>query len=243
MNNQPNNQQDPNQKKAEKQTTQAHLPIADIREGVVVLKDSSMRTVLIVSTVNFDLKNEDEQNALIYAYQNFLNSLEFPIQIVMQSRRLDLTAYLAKLESRFSQMQNPLLRLQTENYIIFIRELLKIANIMKKRFFVVVPYYPPLLKKEDFMAKLKSSFGSKNQQIDMTHFVDYKKELLQRTNVVAQHLASFGLRAVQLSTQELIELMYQTYNPELAIREKLSDVGQLRQAVVSGYKPADLGQQ
>jgi hypothetical protein len=220
-----------------KETTQAHLPIADIRNGILVLKDGSLRLVMIVSTVNFDLKSEAEQNALIYAYQNFINSLEFPIQIVMQSRKLDLGGYLVQLEGRLAQTQNELLKMQIEYYIDFINKLLKVANIMNKRFFIVIPYFPPVIKKMDFWSKFKTALTTKETLVDMTHFEEYRKELVQRAQVIASGLGVLGLRAVQLSTQELIELLYQTYNPELAIREKLVPAQQLAVPVVQEAPP------
>ncbi len=218
--------------KKKKETTQAHLPIAEIRNGVVVLKDGSLRLVLLVSTINFDLKNEDEQNALIYGYQNFINSLTFPVQIVMQSRRIDLSSYLTKLRAQLTQIQNPLLQIQTEDYISFIERLIKVANIMNKKFFIVVPYFPPALKQAtSFWDKFKSALTESEPVVDMTHFEEYRKELLQRAQGVASGLGALSLRAVQLTTQELIELLYQSYNPELAMREKLVPIEQLASAI------------
>ncbi len=218
--------------KKKKETTQAHLPIAEIRNGVVVLKDGSLRLVLLVSTINFDLKNEDEQNALTYGYQNFINSLNFPIQIVMQSRRIDLSVYLTKLRAQLTQIQNPLLQIQTEDYIAFIEKLIKVANIMNKKFFIVVPYFPTAIKQAGgFWDKFKSVLTESEPVVDMTHFEEYRKELLQRSQGVASGLGALSLRAVQLTTQELIELLYQSYNPELAMREKLVPIEQLASAI------------
>ena len=220
--------QDKKLQQKKKQTTQAHLPIAEIRNGTVVLKDGSLRLVLLVSTVNFDLKNEEEQNALTYAYQNFINSLNFPVQIVMQSRRIDLSGYLTNLRSRLGQIENPLLQVQTEDYIAFIEKMITVANIMNKKFFVIVPYFPPALKQTaSFWGKIKAVMAETEPVIDMTHFEEYRKELLQRAQGVASSLGALGLRAVQLTTQELIELYYQSYNPELAAREKLIPIAEL----------------
>ncbi|HLC38887.1 MAG TPA: hypothetical protein VJJ80_02045 [Patescibacteria group bacterium] len=220
------------QAQKKKETTQAHLPIAEIRNGCVVLKDGSLRLVLLVSTINFDLKNEDEQNALVYAYQNFLNSLTFPIQIVMQSRRIDLSGYLSELSARLPQIENPLLQLQIEDYSAFIQKLITVANIMNKKFFIVIPFFPPALKQTaGFWEKAKSAITAQEPVIDMTHFEEYRKELIQRAQAAASGLAALGLRAIQLTTQELIELYYQSYNPELAVREKLIPIEQLSAAV------------
>ena len=226
------NQLKPKDIQKKKLTTQAHLPIAEIRNGVVVLKDGSLRLVLLVSTINFDLKNEEEQNALIYAYQNFINSFNFPIQIVMQSRRMDLSGYLTKLKARLGQIENPLLQLQTEDYIAFIERLITVANIMNKKFFVIVPFYPPAVRQTvSFWEKFKALLSDQEPPVDMTHFEEYRKELVQRAQAVATGLGALGLRAVQLTTQELIELLYQSYNPELAVREKLIPIEDLSGAI------------
>lgn len=223
----PNLPKKPNQPK-KKETTQAHLPIAEIRNGVIVLKDGSLRLVLLVSTINFDLKNEEEQNALIYGYQNFINSLTFPIQVVMQSRRVDLSGYITKLQAQLSQTQGPLLQIQIEDYIAFIERLITVANIMNKKFFVIVPYFPPALKQTaTFWEKVKTTITASEPVVDMTNFEKYRKELLQRSQGVASGLGALGLRAVQLTTQELIELLYQSFNPELAMREKLVPIHEL----------------
>ena len=137
--------------------TQQHLPVADVREGIVVLKDGSLRLIMLSTSINFDLKSLDEQNAIVYAYQSFLNSLDFPIQIVMQSRKFNLSSYLSKLKERVPETESELLRIQIQDYVHFIERLLNVANIMNKRFFVIIPYFPPLLKKEGFLDRLKSN--------------------------------------------------------------------------------------
>ena len=216
----------------QKQTTQAHLPVAEVKDGIVVLKDGSLRLVMMVSAINFDLKSETEQNALIYAFQNFLNSLTFPIQIIAQSRRLDLSEYLAKLQQQIPKTGNDLIRLHIQDYIDFIQKLLKLANIMDKKFYLVIPYFVPVKKPACFLDKLVSSASGKQPVIDLSKFAEQKRELMQRAQVVAQELGSLGLRAVQLNTQELIELLYSVYNPELAMREKLASPEELAGPVV-----------
>jgi hypothetical protein len=194
--------------------------------------------VLIVSTVNFDLKNKEEQDALTYGFQDFINSLDFPVQIVMQSRKIDLSVYLTRLRARLSQIENPLLQVQTEDYISFVEKLISVANIMNKRFYVVVPFFPPALKRTTgFFERLKYSISAKEPVVDMTNFEEYRKELIQRAQSVASGLGSLGLRAIQLSTQELIELLYQTYNPELAIREKLIPIEKLSGPITQTKTP------
>ena len=124
-------------------STQEHLDIAEIHDEIVFLKDGSMRMIMMAGSINFALKSEKEQNAIIQRYQGFLNSLTFPIQILMQSRKLDLEKYLTKLEKRLMEETNELIQLQTSDYIAYVRKLITIANIMEKKFFIVIPFTPP----------------------------------------------------------------------------------------------------
>lgn len=209
-----------------KPTTQAQTPIAEIRNGIVVLKDGSMRLVMLCSTVNFDLKSEEEQEAIISGYQNFINSLEFPIQIVVQSRNLDLSKYIKKLQGQIPKAPNELLASQIQSYISFIQAMLEIANIMDKKFFIVIPYNLPITTKPGFIADISKAISKTQPEINLTNFDKYKKELIQRAQVAASGLSSLGIRAVQLNTQELVELYYSTYNPEIAQNERLNqDIG------------------
>jgi type IV secretory pathway VirB4 component len=217
-----NNNQN-NNKNIKPAPAQQYLPIGDIREGIVILKDGSLRIVMLTTSINFDLKSQKEQNAIIYAYQGFLNSLSFPIQIVMQSRKLDLTGYLANLKNRIPETESELLRIQTQDYINFIERLLNVANIMNKRFYIVIPFFPPVLKKEGFWQKFNNKVKTSETVLDITNFEKYKRELEQRAGVVASGLAGIGLRAAQLSTKELIELYYQTYNPDLSTKKLNQD--------------------
>ncbi len=212
-----------NKKKKEIASTQQYVPIADIRDGTIVMKDGSMRLVLLTTSINFNLKSQNEQNAIIYGYQRFLNALTFPIQIVMQSRRLDLTGYLTELKERIPQTESELLRLQIQDYIEFINRLLSVANIMNKRFYVVIPYFPPLIKSDNFIDKIKNKLKTDQTIVDVTSFKKYQKELRERANVVASGLSGIGIRAAQLTTKELLELFYQSYNPDLSTKEVGTD--------------------
>ncbi len=203
-------------------STQEHLKIAEIRDGVLILTNSELRQVLLVSSVNFALKSEDEQNAIVFQFQNFLNSLSFPIQIVMQSRRLDLAPYLGKLQERLDNEQNELIRVQIADYMEFIKRLLSVANIMDKNFFIVVPFSPPVSKKGGFFAELFGSSKRQNVRIPADLFAQYKQQIGQRANVIVGGLSSMGLRSAVLSTQQLVELFYATYNPEEATKERLT---------------------
>ncbi len=221
-------------------STQEHLNIARIQDGVVITKDGGLRLVLLVSAVNFALKSEQEQNALVYQYQNFLNSLTFPIQIVIQSRQLDLTGYLVKIEQRLTEETNELLQIQIEDYIDFVKRLISLANIMDKKFFVVIPYDLPNLRKRNFFDKL---FNPHKNAVDigLVEFKHYREELLQRANVIMGGLAPLGLRSIPLDTQQLIELYYQTFNPEEGNKEKLAEEDTLTSPVIENVseQPAD----
>lgn len=226
----------------EKASTQDILQLAEIHDGVVITKTGALRAVLMISSINFALKSEQEQTAIIYAYQNFLNSLDFPIQIVMQSKTLDLYDYLKKLKTATDSQTNELLRLQMMDYVDFIERLITIANIMDKKFFVVVSYAPP-----PKIGPGGSSFFSKNKNnqntIQMTtdEFAKYKEELTHRIQSVQSGLGSVGLRSAQLNTQQVIELLYGIYNPEEAAKEKLAKVEELTSQIVESEieKPAD----
>jgi type IV secretory pathway VirB4 component len=219
-------------KKSKPASTQQHLPIAQIRDSIVVMKDGGFRTVLVVSAVNFALKSQQEQDALIYQFQNFLNSLTTPLQIVVQSRQLDLNSYLQNLSDQARNQPNELLRFQMVDYIDFVSRLITLANIMEKRFFVVVPHATVNLGSRG----LTSMFlGGRKTTPHFTQeqFTRYQAELTERTNVIISGLSGMGLRAVQLTTQELVEFYYSIYNPEEAVEEKLVDVDDLRASIVS----------
>lgn len=217
-------------------STQEFLEIEEIHNGVTILKNGTMKVVLLVSTVNFALKSEDEQNAIVFAYQNFLNSLPFPLQIVMQSRRIDLSGYLAKLRDEERKQANELIRLQTSDYIAFIERLVSVANIMSKKFFVIINFEPVGQKKETILDKISRFVLGKNVKREIKEFEKNKRELTQRAEVVAQGLGAMGLRAVQLNTEELAELFYSTYNPEIASRQKIFNLGEVETPYVGKGK-------
>ncbi len=202
----------------------------------MVLKDGSMRIVLLCSSLNFALKSPEEQNAIIFQFQNFLNSLEYPIQIQIQSRRIDLSSYLAELEKQRGNITNPLLERQTADYIDFVKQLVQVANVMDKKFFLIIPWSSPNLKPEGFLSKLFPKKGTRFL-IDDVRFQTAKAELSQRANVIASGLSSIGIRAVQLTTQELIELYYQAYNPGLAVNEKLLASESMTSSVITTNNP------
>ena len=210
-------------------STQQYLDVAEVRDGVIIMKDGTLRGVILVSSMNFALKSEDEQNAIIQGYVQFLNSLDFPFQIVIQSRKLDVTKYLNELERREKQQTNDLLKLQMTDYRQFVMELVELGDIMSKKFFVVVPYNPSSDKKKGFFSQLSSLFSAPgNIRLREEQFLQMKNELDQRLSAIMSGLSSMGLNAVELDTQSIIELLYTLYNPDTAEQEKMIDVSKLR---------------
>ena len=211
------------------QTTQNFLNIAEIKDDTVVLKDGGVRAVLLVSSVNFALKGQDEQNALIQAYVGFLNSINFPLQIVIQSRNLNIDGYLGKLKNIEKEQTNELLRRQIADYTDFLRELLDLGQIMTKKFFVAVPFSGVSQEKKKFFSQLADALSpARTISLSKKRFENYKDELDKRVDYVASGLSSMSLKTVRLDTQSLIELYYNTYNPELAEVQRLTDISKVR---------------
>lgn len=185
----------------------------EVRDGIVVLKDGGMRAVLLASSLNFALKSEDEQTAFIVQFQNFLNSLDFSVQIFVQSRMLDIRPYIATLEERYKEQLDELMRVQIREYIEFIKSFTEAANIMTKNFFVVVPYNPPVISTKGGFRTLLP-FGQKKGDIETNRtFEERLSQLEQRIAIVQQGLVRTGVRTVLLGTEEAIELLYKLFNP------------------------------
>ncbi len=194
-------------------TTQSFLEIDQIREGVIVLKDNSLKGALMASSLNFALKSEEEQTAIVYQFQNFLNSLDFSCQVVIQSRKLNMTGYLEKLKELENKQQNELLKIQTKEYHNFIKELVATGDIMSKSFYVVVPFYPLQTWKKASKNIFKSS---KQQKLTENDFQRGKQQLWQRMEFVALGLRRCGVQGVPLTTPELIELLWGLHHPKRA---------------------------
>ncbi len=199
---------------------QNFVPIKEVRNGIIVLKDGGLRAVLIASSINLSLKSADEQEAIISQFQSFLNSLDFSTQIVMQSRRLDIRPYLMSLEDRLKLQTEKLLKIQTKEYIDFIRSFTDEVNIMTKSFFIVVPYNDTLMKSSDGMLDKLIGGGSPKKQIedtkkaiDLASFDEKRSQLDQRIGVIVSGLGGLGIRSSQLKTEEVVELFYKTFNP------------------------------
>lgn len=202
-----------NTPRATSKSTQEFLPISEVRDGIVVLKDGSLRAILLASSINFALKSEDEQTAFIVQFQNFLNSLDFSVQIFVQSRMLDIRPYVATLEAAYKEQLDDLMRIQIREYIEFVKSFTEAANIMTKNFFVVVPYSPVIdVTKKGPLAMLP--FGKKKTTEESNRtFEEQVSQLEQRISIVQQGLVRTGVRTVQLGTEEAIELLYKMFNP------------------------------
>jgi len=211
--------------------TQEQLDINEIKEGVLVMRDGTLRAGLLVSSINFALKSEEEQNAIIGAYVSFINNLDFPFQIAIQSRELNIDGYLDKMRQKAKEQTNDLLKVQTNEYIRFVQEFITAAKIMNKRFYVTVMYNPLSDKQKHFFSRLLEIFKPVGIfQLKEDRFYKRKSELDRRVANVSSGLASIGLNAVQLDTQGLIELFYTSYNPDTSQNQPLADVKELRLA-------------
>ena len=191
-------------------TTQHYLNIADIRDDTLILKNGEVRQVLEVTSVNFALKSDQEQSAIVYQYQAFLNSLQFAIQIVIQSRQLDLTKYLASLQNHIDQSPLTPLRAQTLDYLDFVSRLVSLGSIMEKRFFVIVPYASATVKTRNVLAQL---LKRETVHIDEKVFSEIKEKIAERTDSIRQGLGGLGLTVTPLTSKQIAELLFRTYNP------------------------------
>lgn len=200
-------------------TSQEFVPIKEIRDGVLVLHDGSLRAVLMTSSVNFALQSQENQAATLSQFQDFLNSLDFSVQIFVQSRKMDIRPYLSLLEERYQAQQSELMKIQTREYIEFVRAFTENTNIMTKTFFVVVPYGAtaisikknPLESITDLVGKGKKKGTGEARGADS--FNESKVQLQQRIAVVDQGLIRCGLRTALLGAEEMIELFYRLFNP------------------------------
>jgi hypothetical protein len=192
--------------------TQQFVPVKEIRNGVIVLKDGGYRGVLICSSINFALKSPDEQRGIVEGFQNFLNTLDFSIQIVVNSRKMDLRPYLNLLEEKTGDQKTELMRIQLKEYIEFVRSFAEQTNIMTKSFYMIVPYSSSVTVASATNFLRKSNATAKNNAAE-TSFEENRVQLEQRMALVAGGIAGTGVRAVPLGTEEIIELLYRSFNP------------------------------
>ncbi len=223
-------------------STQNALQIAEIRDGIVIMNDGTFRAVVMLKSINFDLMSPQEQEAVEFSYQGFLNSLYFPIQIFVRSSKVDLRPYLEKLDKIRTEHSNMLLAMLMEDYLIYIDQLAQQTNIMDKRFYVVIPYFPGgevtkklLTESKGFFSGLTSLFSKQETRvvINEAELEAAKNELRNRVQSVLQGLMQCGVQGLPLDTQELIELYYDTYNPDTATRQQLKNFNDLTADVVT----------
>ena len=202
-----------NTQRAASKSTQDFVPVKEVRDGVILLKNGEYRAVLMASSINFALKSEDEQTAFIVQFQNFLNSLDFSVEIFVQSRMLDIRPYIATLEAAYKEQLDDLMRVQIREYIEFIRSFTEAANIMTKNFFVVVPYAPVAASAESLRNRLPWSHKGADDAAKNRSFEENVSQLEQRISIVQQGLIRTGVRTAQLGTEEAVELLYKMFNP------------------------------
>ena len=194
--------------------SQAFVPVKEIRNGVVILKDGGYRGILMCSSVNFALKSEDEQRAIIGGFQNMLNTLDFSIEIVVHSRKMDIRPYLALLEERMDKQSSELMRIQLREYMQFVKSFIEGTDIMTKLFYVVVPYSAaPVSAVSGALPFLQKEKSVQPSEGPVDAFAEYRAQLEQRMVLVGSALAGSGVRAVPLGTEEIIELLYRSFNP------------------------------
>ncbi len=200
--------------KTKAKASQDFVPIEQVRDGIVVLKDGSLRAILMTSSLNLALKSQDEQIAILAQFQNFLNSLDFSVQMFIQSRELDIRPYIALLEEQYNHQTSELMKIQVREYIDFIKGFMEGTDIMTKGFFVVVPYTPARVSTGKGGNPLSSLIGGapKTEEESSASFEEHRSQLEQRINIVLTGLSRTGVRAVQLGTEETIELFYKMFN-------------------------------
>jgi hypothetical protein len=194
-------------------STQGFVPVQDIKENVVILKNGQMNMVLLASSVNFALKSTDEQEAILRQFQAFLNTIDFSIQIYIQSRRLNIKPYLEMLASREEKQDNDLMRIQLREYIQFVKTFTEEVDVMAKNFFVIVPYTPVAANLQSNITNLLG-VGKKRVYFDNANFAEHRLQLEQRVTLVEQGLGRIGVRTVPLANEELVELYYHLFNPQ-----------------------------
>lgn len=225
------------------ESTQKYLEIDQIKDDTIFLKDGSLRAVFMVSSVNMELRSDQESMSIISGYQSALNSLDFPIQIIVQSRRVDLTSYMATLDASASKQTIPLLKDQTYEYLAFLKQILANVNVMDKRFLIVAPFYPNLIEQQS--AGVLSFLGLKNKnssgnKTTLNH-AENLQNLARRAQTVEQSFGSIGLKVSRLPTEAIIELFYACYNPETAGHEHIKNLSSLGASYISTRKSVEEG--
>jgi len=216
----------------ETSSSQSLISLQQIKKGVIILKNGSLRSVLEVSGINFDLKSEEEQSSVLMSWRNLINNLDFPLQVVTHSRRVNIETYLNFLQEKIDRETNNLLKIQGEDYYTFIKGLVTGNNIMKKKFYVIVPYDPVMIKTKTVLSQIveayKTLLNLKHQAFSATiplseeSFNQHYQQLMIRQNNIITNLTRMGLQSRPLTTKELIELFFNLYNPEAFERESIN---------------------
>lgn len=210
-------------------STQNTLQLSEVRDGMVIMNDGSMRAVIACKSINFDLMSDREREGIEYSYQNFLNSLNFPVQILVRSQRVDIGPYIEKLIKSRQSQDNMLLGVLMDDYINFIDALAEEANIMEKSFYIIVPFFPKgdaanfIEQGKGFFGKLFAKPQNTITRINAADYTKAKDEIKNRVSVVTSGLFQIGVQSVQLDTRALGELYYNFYNPDTALREPLGN--------------------
>src|SRR3989338_3808385 len=198
------------------QSTKQLVEVANIIDNIVLLKNGSLRSVIEVSAINFELRSEGEQIAILQNFQRFVNSIDFPLQIVIHYRKLNIDEYLKLIDQSFNTLANELLKIQAEEYSKFITELSDLSNIMSKKFYIIVPFYVfEAPSKSGVMQSVKSIFKPSTVVKELTpeQLETYKSQLLQRTELIFDGLVGMGLKAKTLKEDDLMNLFYGLYSP------------------------------
>jgi len=222
-----------NKKAIPDNSTQRYLPFSQIRENIVIMKDSSARVILKCSPINFLLKSTEEQDSIIISFQRFLNSLNFPIQIIVRSTKLDIDSYIENLKDKALKQKNALLQNQTYEYIEYLKKLIEVAQIMRKDFYIVVPYDDvewASVKDTGFFSSFKSFWSSINWAEDLEkirsqirNFTKLKKELVSRSGQITTSLESIWIKATPLNKTDLIKYMTDYFNPNMEDSSSFKD--------------------
>jgi hypothetical protein len=210
-----------------KTSTLGFVEVSEIRDSVIILREGQMRAIIAVSSANFALKSSSEQEVIIGTFQGILNSLDFPIQILVQSRRLDLNPYIEKLRQLEDQQLNDLLRVKMQEYIEYIKEMLHEVNIMDKNFYIIAGYEPLSIKDGMFGRFFRALNPTKVIKQKQEDFVRNRKLLMSRMDQVASRMSGLDLKVDMLSTEQLIALLYNSYNPDTLESIRLKDVGSI----------------
>lgn len=222
-------------------STQNILQVAEVRDGIAIMSDGSFRSVVMIKSINFDLMSPQEREAVEAGYQGFLNSLYFPIQIFMRSQKVDIRPYIQRMDKIRAEHDNMLLAMMMDDYIGFIADISQQTNIMDKKFYVIIPYFPKIdvqkavTQSKNFFTGLTGIFKPKQQQVTINEqdLESGKTELRNRVQAVLNGLLQCGVQGLPLDTQELIELFYETYNPDTATRQQLKNFDELATPVIT----------